>query len=41
LLAELLPLKLPIRLLGLTLSSLDSGGPEEERKPDTAQLSLL
>ncbi len=40
LLDELLPLPLPIRLMGLTLSSLD-GEQAEERKPDTAQLSLL
>jgi len=39
LLAEALPLPLPIRLMGLTLSNLERGGelPEE----DTAQLSLL
>jgi len=41
LLDELLPLPLPIRLLGLTLSSLEGDKDEAERKPDTAQLSLL
>jgi DNA polymerase-4 len=45
LLDELLPLPQPIRLMGLTLSSLDSGSEggdgREERAPDTAQLSLL
>ncbi len=40
LLEELLPLPLPIRLMGLTLSNLDQGH-QEERPPDTAQLSLL
>ncbi len=40
LLEELLPLPMPIRLMGLTLSNLDTGE-QEERKPDTAQLSLL
>jgi DNA polymerase-4 len=40
LLDELLPLPQPVRLMGLTLSSLESDG-AEERKPDTAQLSLL
>ena len=40
LLDELLPLKLPIRLMGLTLSSLE-GDTKDEPKPDTAQLSLL
>ncbi|GAA4642999.1 DNA polymerase IV [Pontixanthobacter gangjinensis] len=40
LLEELLPLPLPIRLMGLTLSNLDRGD-QEERAPDTAQLSLL
>jgi len=40
LLEELLPLPLPIRLMGLTLSNLQQSE-QEERKPDTAQLSLL
>jgi DNA polymerase-4 len=40
LLDEQLPLPLPIRLMGLTLSSLDSDG-EPERPRDEAQLSLL
>ena len=40
LLDEQLPLPLPIRLMGLTLSSLDRDG-EEERPRDEAQLSLL
>ena len=40
LLEELLPLPMPIRLMGLTLSNLDPGD-QEEQKPDTAQLSLL
>lgn len=40
LLGELLPLPMPIRLMGLTLSNLDTGE-QQERKPDTAQLSLL
>jgi hypothetical protein len=31
---------LPVRLMGLTLSSLEGDEPDE-RKPDTAQLSLL
>ncbi|BBC74364.1 DNA polymerase IV [Altererythrobacter sp. B11] len=35
-----LPLPMPIRLMGLTLSSLE-GAEGEERQPDTAQLSLL
>ena len=41
LLDEQLPLPLPIRLMGLTLSSLEGEKDEAERKPDTAQLSLL
>ncbi|MXO91878.1 DNA polymerase IV [Pontixanthobacter aquaemixtae] len=41
LLEELLPLPLPIRLMGLTLSNLEGDKNSEERKPDTAQLSLL
>lgn len=40
LLDELLPLPLPIRLMGLTLSNLD-GDRQPEPPPDTAQLSLL
>ena len=40
LLDELLPLPLPIRLMGLTLSNLEGTGDADER-PDTAQLSLL
>jgi DNA polymerase-4 len=40
LLEELLPLPLPIRLMGLTLSNLERRG-EPERAPDQAQLSLL
>jgi DNA polymerase-4 len=40
LLDELLPLELPIRLMGLILSSLE-GERKDEPKPDTAQLSLL
>lgn len=39
LLEEALPLPLPIRLMGLTLSNLDHG--EEEEPQDEAQLSLL
>ncbi|MBD3730694.1 MAG: DNA polymerase IV, partial [Sphingomonadales bacterium] len=41
LLAELLPLPLPIRLMGLTLSNLERGQGESDPAPDTAQLSLL
>jgi len=41
LLDELLPLPLPVRLMGLTLSSLEGGKPQDDRPPDTAQLSLL
>ncbi|WP_199798658.1 DNA polymerase IV [Erythrobacter sp. HKB08] len=40
LLEELLPLPLPIRLMGLTLSNLDRGE-QEERPRNDAQLSLL
>ena len=40
LLDELLPLPLPIRLMGLTLSSLE-GDETEDRSRDSAQLSLL
>ena len=41
LLDEALPLPLPIRLMGLTLSNLERAGEEAERPKDTAQLSLL
>jgi len=41
LLGELLPLPLPIRLMGITLSSLEGEEDDDARKPDTAQLSLL
>jgi DNA polymerase-4 len=40
LLEEALPLPMPIRLMGLTLSNLDHGD-EAERAEDSAQLSLL
>ncbi|MCK0098400.1 DNA polymerase IV [Qipengyuania sp. S6317L1] len=40
LLEEALPLPMPIRLMGLTLSNLDRGD-EESPKKDSAQLSLL
>jgi DNA polymerase-4 len=40
LLDEALPLPLPIRLMGLTLSNLEGAADDRER-PDTAQLSLL
>ncbi|MCB2087477.1 MAG: DNA polymerase IV, partial [Sphingomonadaceae bacterium] len=40
LLGELLPLPLPIRLMGLTLSNLE-GSENDACEPDTAQLSLL
>ena len=40
LLEEALPLPMPIRLMGLTLSNLDHGQPEEPGE-DSAQLSLL
>ncbi len=41
LLEELLPLPLPIRLMGLTLSNLEHESGQEEERPDDAQLSLL
>lgn len=42
LLGELLPLPLPIRLMGLTLSALEGEADDEvQDRPDTAQLSLL
>ena len=41
LLEEALPLPMPIRLMGLTLSNLDHGDAEPEAKRDEAQLSLL
>ncbi len=41
LLDELLPLPMPIRLMGLTLSKLERDGENEERPRDEAQLSLL
>ena len=41
LLKEALPLPMPIRLMGLTLSNLDHGDDEEAPKTDEAQLSLL
>jgi DNA polymerase-4 len=37
---EVLPLPMPVRLMGLTLSGLE-GEATDERPPDTAQLSLL
>jgi DNA polymerase-4 len=37
---EALPLPMPVRLMGLTLSILE-GEEEDQRPPDTAQLSLL
>jgi DNA polymerase-4 len=37
---EALPLPMPVRLMGLTLSNLE-GEDTDERPPDTAQLSLL
>ncbi len=40
LLEEALPLPMPIRLMGLTLSNLDHGD-AQERPKDSAQLSLL
>ncbi|WP_305098413.1 DNA polymerase IV [Croceibacterium aestuarii] len=39
-LEEVLPLPMPVRLMGLTLSNLE-GEKGDERPPDTAQLSLL
>ncbi|NQX96219.1 MAG: DNA polymerase IV, partial [Erythrobacter sp.] len=41
LLEEALPLPMPIRLMGLTLSNLDNGEEEESAPKDSAQLSLL
>ena len=41
LLEEALPLPMPIRLMGLTLSNLDHGEDKSEPKRDDAQLSLL
>ncbi|QUL37867.1 DNA polymerase IV [Erythrobacter sp. JK5] len=41
LLEEALPLPMPIRLMGLTLSNLDHGEEEDAPKTDDAQLSLL
>ncbi|QIG53720.1 DNA polymerase IV [Altererythrobacter sp. BO-6] len=41
LLDELLPLPMPIRLMGLTLSKLEGAEEPEERPRDEAQLSLL
>ena len=41
LLEETLPLPLPIRLMGLTLSNLDHGEDDDTPKQDDAQLSLL
>ena len=40
LLEEVLPLPMPIRRMGLTLSKLERGGSDEDKRPD-AQLSLL
>ena len=40
LLEEVLPLPMPIRLMGLTLSKLERDTPDEPKRPD-AQLSLL
>jgi len=37
---EALPLPMPVRLMGLTLSNLE-GEEGEDRPPDTAQLTLL
>jgi len=43
LLEELLPLPMPIRLMGLTLSNLETDKADKQKQlsPDTAQLSLL
>ena len=41
LLEETLPLPMPIRLMGLTLSNLDRGDDDDAPKKDDAQLSLL
>ncbi|MEO0698181.1 MAG: DNA polymerase IV [Pseudomonadota bacterium] len=41
LLEEAMPLPMPIRLMGLTLSNLDTGATEAEPTEDSAQLSLL
>ena len=41
LLEEAMPLPMPIRLMGLTLSNLDNGADEAEPAKDSAQLSLL
>ncbi|WP_299296243.1 DNA polymerase IV [uncultured Erythrobacter sp.] len=41
LLEEALPLPMPIRLMGLTLSNLDHGDAEDAPQKDDAQLSLL
>ena len=40
LLEDVLPLPMPIRLMGLTLSKLETKGEQAETRPD-AQLSLL
>ena len=41
LLEEAMPLPMPIRLMGLTLSNLDRGEDDQHPKEDSAQLSLL
>ena len=41
LLEEAMPLAMPIRLMGLTLSNLDHGETSDEEASDSAQLSLL
>ncbi|MEL6738083.1 MAG: DNA polymerase IV [Pseudomonadota bacterium] len=41
LLEEAMPLPMPIRLMGLTLSNLDTGDAEADPPDDSAQLSLL